>query len=105
MRILHVFDHSLPLQSGYVSRSLAIIRGQQSRGWQTIHVTTPRHLGAKASVETFDGLTFHRTAHTSSSVPIVREMLEMQATRRKLEDLVRAEKPDLLHAHSPVLNS
>ncbi len=105
MRILHLFDHSLPLQSGYVSRSLGIIRGQRARGWQTIHVTTPRHYGSTKASETFDGLTFHRTVGSFTSVPVLRELLEMRATKRKLEDVVRSEKPDLLHAHSPVLNS
>jgi glycogen(starch) synthase len=105
MRILHVFDHSLPLQSGYVSRSLSIIRGQRSLGWETIHVTTPRHLVAKASVETIDGLTFHRSPRIAATAPVIREFLEMRATRRTLEEIVRSEKPDLLHAHSPVLNS
>jgi PEP-CTERM/exosortase A-associated glycosyltransferase len=105
MRILHVFDHSLPLQSGYVSRSLSIIRGQRSQGWDTIHVTTPRHLVSKASVETIDGLTFHRSPKVGASGPVIRELLEMRATRRTLNDIVLTHKPDLLHAHSPVLNS
>jgi glycosyltransferase involved in cell wall biosynthesis len=105
MRILHVFDHSLPLQSGYVSRSLSIIRGQHSQGWETLHVTTPRHLVSKANVETIDGLTFYRSPKIGRSVPVVRESLEMRATRRTLDDIVRTHKPDILHAHSPVLNS
>src|SRR4030095_2407011 len=104
MRILHVFDHSLPLQSGYVSRSLGIIRSQRSRGWETIHLTTPRHC-LFTSHETIDGLTFHRTTPPGTLTPILREMLEMRATKRKLEEVVLEEKPDLLHAHSPVLNS
>lgn len=105
MRILHVFDHSLPLQSGYVSRSLSIIHGQRSLGWETIHVTTPRHLVSKAKIENFDGLTFHRSPKITATAPLLREVLEMWATRRTLEDIVRSEKPDLLHAHSPVLNT
>ena len=105
MRILHVFDHSLPLQSGYVSRSLSIIRGQRSRGWETIHVTTPRHLVAKASSETIDGLTFYRTPKIGKFPPVMREFMEMRATQHTLDEVVRTHKPDLLHAHSPVLNS
>jgi len=31
MKILHVFDHSAPLQSGYTFRSLAILRAQHAR--------------------------------------------------------------------------
>ena len=36
MKVLHVFDHSLPLQSGYTFRSLAILREQRR------HVQEPR---------------------------------------------------------------
>jgi glycogen synthase len=103
MRILHVFDHSLPLQSGYVSRSLSIIRSQQARGWQTIQVTTPRYLPSAEKFEVVDGLKFYRSARVGVSTFVVREFLEIQATRRMLTDVIRQEKPDILHAHSPVL--
>jgi glycogen synthase len=108
MRILHIFDHSLPLQSGYVTRSLGILRSQRARGWQTVHLTAPRHAvdaGRTAAVETFDGLTFERTLARSVALPIAREANEMWALTRRLAALVRAERPDILHAHSPVLNA
>ena len=103
MRILHIFDHSLPLQSGYVSRSLSIIRNQQSRGWHTIHVTTPRYLPSAKKFELVDGLKFYRSKKAGLSTAVVRELLEMQTTRRTLSDVIRHERPDILHAHSPVL--
>jgi glycogen(starch) synthase len=28
MKVLHVFDHSIPLHSGYTFRSLSLLRGQ-----------------------------------------------------------------------------
>lgn len=109
MRILHVFDHSLPLQSGYVTRSLAIIRGQRARGWDTIHLTTPRHnYHAQSKIaerETFHGFTFHRTECRRLDLPVAREVFEMRATERRLRSLVRAERPDIIHAHSPALNA
>ena len=104
LKILHVFDHSLPLQSGYVTRSLGIIRSQRARGWQTIHVTTPRQGACATALETVDGLTFHRTAKVSTTLPVLRELMEIRATRRRLVEIVRSEKPDVIHAHSPVLN-
>ena len=36
---------------------------------------------------------------------MIRELMEMRATKHKLDEIVRTHKPDLLHAHSPVLNS
>ena len=83
MRILHVFDHSLPLQSGYVSRSLGIIRAQRTHGWQTVHLTTPRHPATEQS-ETVDGLKFYRTAPVTTTTPLVRLYREMRATRRRI---------------------
>ena len=32
VKILHLFDHSLPLQTGYTFRSMAILRAQRARG-------------------------------------------------------------------------
>ena len=102
MRILHIFDHSLPLQSGYVSRSLGIIRGQRARGWETVHLTTPRYHGPTPSREIVDGLAFYRSPKVNTSSPVLRELMEMKATRRALFDIARTERPDVLHAHSPV---
>ena len=61
MRILHILDHSLPLHSGYVFRTLAILREQRALGWQTLQLTTPRHGTAGGDVEDVDGWRFHRT--------------------------------------------
>ena len=55
MRILHVLDHSLPLQSGYVFRSLGILGTQRDFGWETIHVTGPRQNVYTGPTETVDG--------------------------------------------------
>ena len=108
MRVLHVFDHSLPLQSGYVSRSLGILRSQNARGWRTIHLTSPRH-GAwtvsSGSVETIDGLTFHRSPSPSIKAPLLREIAEMRMLRRRISEIAARERPDIIHAHSPVLNA
>jgi PEP-CTERM/exosortase A-associated glycosyltransferase len=110
MKILHVFDHSLPLQSGYTYRSLAILRAQRALGWQTSHLTTPRHgvaAGPGAATEEVDGLVFERTPAWPSTW--ARKMggpfAEMAATTQRLDSLVRTQRPDVLHAHSPSLNA
>ena len=104
--VLHVLDHSLPLQSGYVFRSLGILGAQRGFGWRTVQVTGPRHNAGTPAVDTVDGWTFHRTAKPTSRfvrLPVAREALEIGALSRRLDAVIRAERPDIVHAHSPVL--
>ncbi|RIK91888.1 MAG: glycosyltransferase, exosortase A system-associated [Proteobacteria bacterium] len=108
MRILHLFDHSLPLHSGYTFRSFGIITEQRRRGWQTVHVTTPRHIRPGPPMEEVEGLRFYRTPKPSglaAKLPLVREIFEMRATRRRLAAVIAETRPDIIHAHSPVLNA
>jgi PEP-CTERM/exosortase A-associated glycosyltransferase len=108
LRILHVFDHSIPLQSGYTFRSLAILREQRANGWETHQLTTPRHAVNGTDEETVDGWHFHRTPVRNgfpSRAPVARELAEMRATMHRLAGLVERLRPDVLHAHSPVLNA
>jgi len=107
VKILHVLDHSLPLQSGYVFRSLGILRTQRSFGWETLQLTTPRY-NAGTGTETVDGWTFQRTPKPGlpgAGLPILREVAEMAATARQIGRVARAERPDIIHAHSPLLDA
>ncbi|MCS6787272.1 MAG: glycosyltransferase, exosortase A system-associated [Thiobacillaceae bacterium] len=108
LKILHVFDHSLPLHSGYTFRSANILREQQRLGWQTWQLTSPKHKGTQALEEEAEGLRFYRTLPANgplSRLPGVDPWLVMRATARRLEELAVRLKPDLIHAHSPVLNA
>jgi glycogen synthase len=106
MRVLHVLDHSLPVQSGYTFRTLAILAAQRSLGWETYHLTSPKHGPSHALDELIDGWRFSRTPFTRArpDLPIWREVRAMQATTRRLDDLVATLRPTMLHAHSPLLN-
>lgn len=95
---LHILDHSLPLHSGYTFRSRALIEGQRRLGWQPQMLTTPRHYAEGPDPQTVDGLTFYRTR--KSGLPLVGEI---SATAKRLDAVIEETKPDLLHAHSPVL--
>ena len=115
MRVLHVLDHSIPLHSGYTFRTLALLREQRAMGWDTHHLTSPKHgvslVGdaAAALEETIDGWHFHRTpAVPGASVPKLPglgEMALMRQLERRLQAVVQQLRPDVLHAHSPVLNA
>ncbi|HQC96619.1 MAG TPA: glycosyltransferase, exosortase A system-associated [Aquabacterium sp.] len=101
MRILHVLDHSAPLHSGYAFRTISILREQRRLGWQTDHLTSPKQGPGTALVEQADGWTFHRTP----SVDGIGLLAGMQATARRLDQVIRELQPDIVHAHSPVLNA
>jgi glycogen(starch) synthase len=104
MRILHVLDHGLPLHSGYTFRTRAILKAQQALGWQVAAVTGPRHGDAPAAVESIDGLTFHRTPPVRGIAPLIDEAREIAAFARRIGAVVDEFRPDILHAHSPVLD-
>lgn len=107
VRVLHVLDHSIPLHSGYTFRTVSLLREQRKLGWETFHVTTPRHIAKGPAVEEVDGLTFHRTPAPPkpSKWPVLREMAEMKQTEAKLLEVARQVGANLIHAHSPVLNA
>ena len=105
MKILHVLDHSIPLHSGYTFRTAAILREQRKLGWETFHLTSPKQKDSPADEETVDGLHFYRTRYTPPSVPVVGELGLMQALTSRLEAVARETRPDVIHAHSPVLNA
>ena len=105
MRILHILDHGLPLHSGYTFRTRAILKSQQRRGWQVAAITGPRHGQAAALSETIDGIDFHRTAPVAGALPVVQELREIHAFAKRIDALVDHFRPDVLHAHSPVLDA
>ncbi len=108
LRILHVLDHSLPLHSGYAFRTLAILREQRRRGWETVQLTSPKQGAASVREETVDGWTFHRTPVTkavaASSTPVAL-LRQMFATARRIAELAREHAPHVIHAHSPILDA
>lgn len=109
MRVLHVLDHSIPLQSGYTFRSRAILKAQGARGWTTIQVTSPKHNPGKqvGPEEEVDGLTFHRSSDTSGwfgKLPVVGQWFVIRLLTRRLVEVAREQQPDVIHAHSPALN-
>ena len=108
VRILHVLDHSIPMHSGYTFRTRSILREQRRMGWETFHLTSPKHTAAGAPEEDVDGLRFYRTAPPPgflNSIPGVRELALMLVLARRLAEVARLTRPDVLHAHSPVLNA
>ncbi len=105
-RILHVLDHSLPMHSGYTFRTRAILRAQLAKGWDVRGLTGRRHVAAGPQEELVDGLHFHRTpGEAAGGNALLREWRDISAHADAIESLVREWRPDIIHAHSPVLNA
>jgi PEP-CTERM/exosortase A-associated glycosyltransferase len=108
MRILHILDHSLPLQSGYVYRTLGIIDQQRALGWEPVLLTSGKHYAPGPARERIGEWEFLRTrapTGLAARLPWVRELAIVSDLDRKLDEVIGEVRPQILHAHSPVLNA
>lgn len=110
LKILHILDHSLPFHSGYAFRTQNIFQAQRKRGWEAVGLTSPEHgrilKGNGERHESVDGYTYYRSGDVSAGIfPLVNAGRDMAVLTRRIQDVVKTEKPDLLHVHSPVLNA
>lgn len=106
IRILHVLDHSIPLHSGYTFRTLSILREQRKLGWNTFHLTSPKQVNCDVPEEDVDGWHFYRTPPiVASPLPGFGQFALMRQLERRLQQVVEHLRPDIIHAHSPVLNA
>ncbi|SHJ57197.1 PEP-CTERM/exosortase A-associated glycosyltransferase, Daro_2409 family [Malonomonas rubra DSM 5091] len=109
MKILHILDHSLPLHSGYTFRSQNLFRSQRKMGFEPVVLTSPKHEenwdGDWAPKEEINGFTYYRTGATKNLPgPMTSELWLMHVLSRRILEVAEIEKPDIIHAHSPVLN-
>ncbi|SMC26400.1 PEP-CTERM/exosortase A-associated glycosyltransferase, Daro_2409 family [Desulfacinum hydrothermale DSM 13146] len=110
MKILHILDHSLPLQSGYAFRSRNILRSQKGAGLAPLALTSPKHeaswKGLAPSVHVIDGIVYHRSGSLDGRAGgILGEGALVWRLRSRIRRLMGRERPHVLHAHSPVLNA
>ena len=108
MRILHILDHSLPLQSGYVYRTLGIVDQQRALGWEPVLLTSGKHYTPGPARERIGEWEFLRTrmpTGLSARLPWVRELTIVSDLDRRLDEVIGEVRPQILHAHSPVLNA
>ena len=108
MRILHVLDHSLPLQSGYVFRTLGIVNQQRALGWEPVLLTSGKHYAPGPAREQIGGWELLRTpmpTGLAARLPWLRELRIVSDLGRRLDDVIGEVRPAILHAHSPALNA
>jgi len=101
--VLHVLDHSLPIQSGYSYRSWSIVQFQRRFGLRPVVLTSPKQGGRADGVETIEGVPHYRT-RARRAAPFVREMAQMAKVAGRIVSVARSERASVLHAHSPLLN-
>jgi PEP-CTERM/exosortase A-associated glycosyltransferase len=107
MRILHILDHSLPLQSGYVYRTLGIVNEQRALGWEPFLLTSGKHYAPGPARERIGDWEFLRTPMPkgpAARVPWLRELRIVNDLGRRIDQVIGELRPEILHAHSPVLN-
>ncbi|SCY15720.1 PEP-CTERM/exosortase A-associated glycosyltransferase, Daro_2409 family [Nitrosospira sp. Nl5] len=108
MRILHILDHSIPLHSGYTFRTLSILKEQRALGWETFHLTGPKQENCNLFQEDVDEWHFYRTpprGSLASKLPVLNQIDVINSLTHRLSEVAKLVKPDILHAHSPVLNA
>ncbi len=107
MKVLHVLDHSVPLQSGYSFRTLSVLRCQRDLGIDTYHLTSPKHHIGDSLEDSSEGFHFYRTLKgggLADRLPVINQLRVISLLEKRLQTIVNEIKPDLMHVHSPVLN-
>ncbi|TAL71245.1 MAG: glycosyltransferase, exosortase A system-associated, partial [Rhodanobacter sp.] len=77
-------------------------------GWETMQLTGPKQGSAQERVEHIGDWLFYRTPPASgflATLPLVQYRYLMRALQTRLAEVVDRVRPDILHAHSPVLNA
>ena len=110
VKILHLLDHSIPLQSGYTFRTQNILKSQQERGWEPVALTSMKHNIPAAKVgglvEEINGIRFYRVPDEKpEGSGVLGQLKVMSSLRRRAREVMEIERPDILHIHSPVLNA
>jgi PEP-CTERM/exosortase A-associated glycosyltransferase len=109
MKVLHVLNDSVPLTSGYSTRSKNIITFQKELGIIPSVVTSIRQGHTPSEVEEIDGTLYYRTNSTSSisrlygKKSILQIPVEIYLLSKRIGSTISVIRPDVIHSHSPIL--
>jgi glycosyltransferase involved in cell wall biosynthesis len=109
-KVLHVVEHGISLTSGYGFRSQNIFQAQLERGWQPVVLTFPQpsesDKGYSKQPQMIRGIKYYyRPLSVSRGLfPFLALRRRTGALAKRIREVVEVERPDLLHAHSPVFN-
>ncbi|TWT81158.1 GDP-mannose-dependent alpha-mannosyltransferase [Planctomycetes bacterium CA13] len=102
MKILHFLSHSVPHLDGFCVRSANIVKFQKSFGWEPAVVTSTRQEPVPSvPEEVIDGIKYYRTIPRRSLLPLWCKIQPFWQTERRIEQVLRDFRPQVIHAHSP----
>ena len=105
MKVLHILDHSLPIYSVYSVRSHNILKFQNM---EVEVLTSPKQAEHNNEDYTIDNISYGRTSFNPKNplqkISYTKELYFMQRVEACLKDRFCEELPDIVHAHSPLLN-
>ena len=105
--ILHILDHSLPEQSGYASRSHAILSALAGHhGVNVEAITSPKQGPCENEFDDIDNIRYWRSQfpHGMATGGITGQVQTIRYTAKSVRARVAVSGAGLLHAHSPCLN-
>lgn len=110
IKIIHILNHSFPLLDGYASRSQSILIAQKKMKYHPVVLTSPKHeedWKKKCSrKQVIDNIKFYRAGNNPlGRLPIIGELVQIAMVLLRLMQIIKIEKPSVIHAHSPVLNA
>jgi len=108
MRILHLYDHTEPLRSGYVTRSQTLREATERFGHQCDIVSSVRQYSASEAEyhegrEAVNDHFIYRIKPHSVKIPILREICDIYTNAKFLVWMLLRHPYDVLHVHSPLL--
>ncbi|HMA92289.1 MAG TPA: glycosyltransferase [Polyangiaceae bacterium] len=104
MRVLHVLHTSLPVVAGYTIRSRCILEHLGRLGCELAVVSSAQHPNGETLFEIVQGIPHFRTENPRRKLPSpAKELQSMWSLQAKLSSVVHQWKPDVIHAHSPML--
>lgn len=106
MKIYHILDHYIPHYSGYTFRTKSILAHQKRIGIEPTLIISPKYSAGLASEEVIDGMQCFRSTSLNGkyNFPCIREYYLMRHFQKDILRLSKDNPPDLIHAHSPLLN-
>ena len=107
MRILHLYDHTEPLRSGYVTRSQTLRGALERLGHKCDIVSSVRQFSngedPYSGHEEVNNHFIYRIQPHTIKMPILREICDIYTNAKFIAWMLLQRPYDILHVHSPLL--